>query len=101
MKTQSWQHISIGLDHHQRRIGQWCQHCRKSGQTKGSCWAIHGKPADGANTAENQVKQRALAGLFMENQPMDYPHVTRGNTVYTKYNESLFSYQPSCEISDG
>ena len=33
-------------DNRQRKGRPWCDHCRKSGYTRETCWKIHSKPAD-------------------------------------------------------
>ncbi|KAF5464611.1 hypothetical protein F2P56_014679 [Juglans regia] len=33
-------------DNRPRKGWPWCDHCRKTGHTKETCWKIHGKPAD-------------------------------------------------------
>lgn len=30
----------------QRKNRPWCDHCKKPGHTKDTCWVIHGKPLD-------------------------------------------------------
>ena len=33
-------------DNQRRKGAPWCEHCRKLGHTKETCWKINGKPAD-------------------------------------------------------
>lgn len=33
-------------DYRQRGRRPWCEHCKKPGHLKETCWKIHGKPAD-------------------------------------------------------
>ena len=33
-------------DHKPKKGRPWCDHCRRPGHTKDTCWKIHGKPAD-------------------------------------------------------
>ncbi|RVW54694.1 Retrovirus-related Pol polyprotein from transposon TNT 1-94 [Vitis vinifera] len=33
-------------DHKPKKERPWCDHCRRPGHTKDTCWKIHGKPAD-------------------------------------------------------
>ncbi|KAF5948218.1 hypothetical protein HYC85_014175 [Camellia sinensis] len=33
-------------DNRPKKGRPWCDHCRRSGHTKDTCWKIHGKPAD-------------------------------------------------------
>ncbi|RVW58951.1 hypothetical protein CK203_107662 [Vitis vinifera] len=33
-------------DHRPKKGRPWCDHCRRPGHTKDTCWKIHGKPAD-------------------------------------------------------
>jgi len=33
-------------DNRPRRGRPWCDHCRKPGHTKDTCWKLHGKPVD-------------------------------------------------------
>ena len=35
-----------GPRHQQKKSRPWCEHCKKTGHTKDTCWFIHGKPAD-------------------------------------------------------
>ncbi|XP_059595693.1 uncharacterized protein LOC132254323 [Vitis vinifera] len=33
-------------NHQTKKNRPWCDHCRKPGHTKETCWHLHGKPAD-------------------------------------------------------
>lgn len=49
--------------HFQQKKGRpWCDHCRKTGHTRDTCWIIHGKPADAKSYRGKEI---------------------RGNTAYT------------------
>ncbi|KAL5546093.1 hypothetical protein UlMin_005780 [Ulmus minor] len=47
-------------DNKQRKGRPWCEHCKKPGHTKETCWKIHVKPADWKpNRARNDWETRA------------------------------------------
>ncbi|XP_073290971.1 uncharacterized protein [Primulina huaijiensis] len=40
-------HVASQAQQHKKPRGRpWCEHCRKPGHTKETCWKLHGKPAD-------------------------------------------------------
>lgn len=54
-------------DNRQQRGRPWCDHCRKSGHWKESCWKLHGKPADWKPNKPNRDKEsRANAASSTE-----------------------------------
>ena len=45
-----------------RRGRPWCEHCRRPGHTKETCWKLHGKPADWKpSRTHNERESRANA----------------------------------------
>ncbi|KAK0588461.1 hypothetical protein LWI29_001328 [Acer saccharum] len=45
------------LDGRQKRGGRpWCDHCRRPGHYKNTCWKIHGKPTDWKPKSEREGK---------------------------------------------
>lgn len=54
-------------DNRQQRGRPWCDHCRKAGHWKESCWKLHGKPADWKSNKPNRDKEsRANAASSTE-----------------------------------
>lgn len=49
---------------------QWCDHCRRTGHTRETCWKIHGKPADWKPSRQQNDRE------------------SRGNTATTEENSS-------------
>ncbi|KAL5563644.1 hypothetical protein UlMin_033391 [Ulmus minor] len=55
-------------DNKSRKGRPWCEHCKKPGHTKETCWKIHGKPADWKpNRARNDWETRANAAATSSN----------------------------------
>ncbi|KAL5565961.1 hypothetical protein UlMin_029125 [Ulmus minor] len=55
-------------DNKSRKGRPWCEHCKKPGHTKETCWKIHGKPADWKpNRARNDWEPRANAAATSGN----------------------------------
>ncbi|XP_019073374.2 uncharacterized protein LOC109121951 [Vitis vinifera] len=42
-------------DARQKKGRPWCDHCRRPGHTKETCWKIHGKPADWKSNKEKEA----------------------------------------------
>ena len=43
-------------DARQKKGRPWCDHCRRPGHTKETCWKIHGKPADWKSNKEKEAR---------------------------------------------
>ena len=43
-------------DSRQRKGRPWCDHCRRPGHTKETCWKIHGKPAEWKPNKEKEAR---------------------------------------------
>ncbi|RVW40843.1 Retrovirus-related Pol polyprotein from transposon RE1 [Vitis vinifera] len=44
-------------NHQTKKNRPWCDHCRKPGHTKETCWHLHGKPADWKPSRPQQNKE--------------------------------------------
>ena len=80
----------------QRRNNRpWCDHCKKPGHTKESCWKLHGKPADwkpstwgsqgNIATTEAQITTEAETGPFNREQ-IETLHKMLQTTIQTALN---------------
>ena len=60
-------------DNRQRKGRPWCDHCRKPGHTRETCWKIHGKPADWKPTrVSNDRENRSnLASADEKSTPVE------------------------------
>lgn len=74
----------------------WCDHCRKLGHTKDTCWEIHGKPADW------KPKQGAKARGYRANSdhPKQGEKSTSGNTSNSEQLERIMEILSSLQNSD-
>ncbi|RVW87880.1 hypothetical protein CK203_039746 [Vitis vinifera] len=43
-------------DARQKKGRPWCDHCRRPGHTKETCWKIHGKPTDWKSNKEKEAR---------------------------------------------
>ncbi|XP_059599280.1 retrovirus-related Pol polyprotein from transposon RE2 isoform X2 [Vitis vinifera] len=48
--------VSRGYDARQKKGRPWCDHCRRPGHTKETCWKIHGKPTDWKSNKEKESR---------------------------------------------
>ena len=64
----------------QKKSRPWCEHCRKTGHTKDTCWFLHGKPADAkpprgrenrGNTASFHTLENTIESVAPETSPFN------------------------------
>ena len=60
-------------DSRQRRGRPYCDHCRKPGHYKDTCWKIHGKPADWKPTRPTDREFRANSAVTSDNNTAPDP----------------------------
>lgn len=59
------QKTSIGSGNPQKKTGRpWCDHCKRPGHTKETCWKIHGKPTDWKPSSRGNVATTGNPELF-------------------------------------
>ena len=88
-------------ENRQKKERPWCEHCRKPGHVKGTCWKIHGKPADWKPSRQPYKEGRGNLSLLEE------PTTTGESNVFSReqldllkklLNQSPSSLQPSSTI---
>ena len=67
-------------NHQTKKNRPWCDHCRKPGHTKETCWHLHGKPADWKPYRPQQNREGR-----------GYTAAAEGDTSGTISNPGLFS----------
>ena len=66
---------SVGVSENRtKKERPWCDHCRKAGHYKESCWKIYGKPADWKPRSKGDRESRAHAASTMDNQALLEPN---------------------------
>ena len=57
-------------DNRQSQGRPWCDHCRKPGHLRETCWKIHGKPTDWKPNRSNRDKEsKANNAIITEDKP--------------------------------
>lgn len=72
-------------DNKQKGERPWCEHCRKVGHIKDTCWKLHGKPVDWKSRHRNDHNSKAyVANVASDNS------ITSESTPFSKeQNEAL------------
>ncbi|CAH9091924.1 unnamed protein product [Cuscuta epithymum] len=61
--------FSVASGISQRKNGRpWCDHCKRPGHTKETCWKIHGKPSDWKPNARVNVATSDIQEVFSKEQ---------------------------------
>ncbi|RVW23088.1 hypothetical protein CK203_099976 [Vitis vinifera] len=56
-------------NHQTKKNRPWCDHCRKPGHTKETCWHLHGKPADWKPSRPQQNREEDTSGTISNPGP--------------------------------
>ncbi|RVW59644.1 Retrovirus-related Pol polyprotein from transposon RE1 [Vitis vinifera] len=71
---------SNNINHQTKKNRPWCDHCRKPGHMKETCWHLHGKPADWKPSRPQQNREG-----------QGYTATAEGDTSGTSSNPGPFS----------
>ncbi|GAV70451.1 UBN2_3 domain-containing protein [Cephalotus follicularis] len=82
----------------QRNGKPWCDHCRKPGHTKETCWKLHGKPADWKPKNERDHDSQGFT-ITAQEPPQSSPELHSFSTEQIDLLQSMLSQLQSSSSS--